>query len=385
MAAIVKTALLYILGGWLGLMAVVGCQSEPRPENATLEIPSGREPNASVSGSVTYRERIALTPGAMLLVELRDTSYQDAAAELIARQTITDPGQVPIRFKVEYNREDIDSRNTYSVSARIIESDGRLAFTNDTAYDVITRGNPGKVDMLLVLVQPPPNLVEEGTDWRTWVEVPVSVVRANLIPNEREPYLQVEYVRTLVEGCSRLGNETLEVEDGVIRARVTLMQPPPTPWAIDCDAEVMVQDTVLHVDAPLEPGETYLVVVNDHAVASFTLPEPDFPPSIIAESPIDNAVIDILESDPPQYHLRVVSGLPKGSSCTRFNGYEIRREDANRIEVLITHHEVFEGLVVCTADYPSVETVVPLGTDFEPGEEYEVRVNGDTKLSFTAQ
>ena len=69
-------------------------------------------------------------------------SYADGAAPLIARQTITEPGQVPINFKVEYSREDIDSRNSYSVSARIVESDGRLAFTNDTAYEVITRGRP---------------------------------------------------------------------------------------------------------------------------------------------------------------------------------------------------------------------------------------------------
>ncbi len=384
MAAIVKTALLYLVGGWLGLMAVVGCQSEQQPENATIEIPSGREPNASVSGTVTYRERIALTPGAMLVVELRDTSYQDTSAELIARQTISDPGQVPIRFKVEYSREDIESRNTYSVSARIIESDGRLAFTNDTAYDVITRGRPSKVDMLLVLVQPPPNLVDEGTDWRTRVETPVSVVRANLIPNEPEPYLRVEYVRTLVEGCSGLGNETIEVEGGVIRARVTLMQPPPTPWAIDCDAEVMVQDTVLHLAEPLEPGERYRVIVNDQLVTSFTLPRPDFPYSIIAESPIERVEVAILESHPPQYQLRIVSGLPKGSGCSRFNGYEIRREEANRIEVLVTHHEVADQLVICTADYPSVETIAPLGSDFEPGAEYEVRVNGQ-KTSFVAQ
>ena len=115
------------------------------------EIKSGRKPNASVSGSVTYRERLALSPGAKLVVELRDVSYQDAAAPLIARQTINGPGQVPITFKVEYNRDDIDSRNIYGISARIIESDGRLAFINDTAYDVITRGKPSKVDMLLVL------------------------------------------------------------------------------------------------------------------------------------------------------------------------------------------------------------------------------------------
>ena len=385
MAAIVKTALLYLLGGWVGLMAVVGCQSEPAPANSTLEIPSGREPNASVSGTVTYRERIALTPGAMLVVEIRDTSYADAAAELIARQTISDPGQVPIRFKVEYSREDIESRNTYSVSARIIESDGRLAFTNDTAYDVITRGSPSKVDMLLVLVQPPPNLVDEGEDWRTWVETPVTVLWANLIPNEQERFLQIAYYQSTIDGCARPGSESLEVDGYNIRARVTLMQPPPTPWAIDCAAEVVELDTVLHITTPMEADQTYRVIVNDQLVTTFTFPRPNFPLSIIAESPIDSASIEILESDPPQYQLRVVSGMPKGSGCSRFNGYEIRRDGSNQIEVLITHHEVVEGLVVCTADYPSVETVVPLGSDFESGKEYEVRVNGDTKVSFTAQ
>ena len=132
------------MGVVLVVLGAAACQDEPVPTNAKLEVTSGRSPNASVSGTVTYRERIALTPDATLEVSLRDVSSQDAAAPLIARQTISDPGQVPIDFKVEYNRDDIDSRNTYAVSARIVESDGRLAFTNDTAYEVITRGNPGQ-------------------------------------------------------------------------------------------------------------------------------------------------------------------------------------------------------------------------------------------------
>ena len=48
--------------------------------------------------------------------------------------------------------------------------------------------------MLLVLVQHPPHQVggsEAGSDWRTWAEVPVPVVWANLIPNEPEPVLRV--------------------------------------------------------------------------------------------------------------------------------------------------------------------------------------------------
>ena len=387
MAAIVKTALLYMFGGWLGLMAVVGCQAEPEPANATLEIPSGRDPDASVSGTVTYRERLALTPGATLVVELRDVSYADAAAPLIARQTITEPGQAPISFKVEYSRDDIDSRSRYSVSARIVESDGRLAFTNDTAYEVITRGKPSRVDMLLVLVQPPPSLVGDGdaSDWRTWIEVPVTVVWANLIPNEPELFLRVAYYQSTIEGCARPGNESLELDGDAIRVSVTLMQPPPTAWAIPCDEEVVELDTVLPVTTALEAGRTFRVIVNDGAVTTFTLPGPDFPHSVIAESPIESVEVDVLESAPPQYQLRIVSGLPRGSSCSQFNGYEIRRSDANKIEVAITHHEVADRLVACTADYPSVETVVPLGSGFEPGEEYEVRVNGDKSTSFVAQ
>ena len=100
MKAKVKTALLSVISIWTVLMATASCQSEPGPSNTTLEVTSGRNPNASVSGTVTYRERWALTPGATLIVELRDVSYADGPATLIARQTISDPGQVPIKFRV---------------------------------------------------------------------------------------------------------------------------------------------------------------------------------------------------------------------------------------------------------------------------------------------
>ena len=226
----VTTAVIWLAGIWTVLLVVAACQDDPVPSNATLEVPSGREPNASVSGTVTYRERLALTADAMLIVELRDVSYADAAAPLIARQTIDGPGQVPIKFKVEYSRQDIESRNRYSISARIVESAGRLAFTNDTAYEVITHGNPDKVDMLLVLVQPPPDLVEgddgAGSDWRTWVEVPAQIVWANLIPNEPELLLRVAYYQSTIENCARPGNQGLELDGYDIIAWVTLMQPP---------------------------------------------------------------------------------------------------------------------------------------------------------------
>ena len=152
------------------------------------------------------------------------------------------------------------------MSARIVESDGRLAFINDTAYEVITRGRPNKVDMLLVLVQPPPGLVSNGgaagSDWRTWVEVPAPVLWANLMPNEAEHLLRVVYHQSTIEGCARPGSQELELDGYDIIVRVTLMQPPPTPWAIPCHEQVVELDTVAPVGEPLELGQTYRVRVN---------------------------------------------------------------------------------------------------------------------------
>ena len=380
-----KTAFFSLFAIAAILLLSGACEGDPTPGNVTWEAPSGREPNASVKGTVTYRERLALTPGATLIVELRDVSYADAAAPLIARQTISGPGQVPITFDVRYNRQDIDSRNTYAVSARIVESDGRLAFTNDTAYDVITRGNPGKVDMLLVLVEPPLDQLGDNPDRRTWVEVPAPILWANLIPNEPEPFLRIAFYQSTIEGCARPGNQGLEVDGDDIVARLTLMQPPSTPWAIPCHEQVVELDAVEPIVQPLEPGRTYRVLVNERLVTTFTLPDPGLPHTFIGESPIERAEVLVLESAPPQYQLRVVSAMPKGSTCSQFNGYEIRRDGSHHIDVIVTHHEVSDPDIPCTADYPVVETAVPLGSDFESGAEYTVRVNDDVTTSFVAQ
>ena len=389
MKTVVKTGLLAVIGVAVLLMAAGACDGGFGPANGTLEVTSGKSPNASVSGTVTYRERLALTPGATLVVDLRDVSYADGAAPLIARQTISSPGQVPIKYEVGYNRDDIESRNVYSVSVRIVESDGRLAFTNDTAHEVITRGKPNKVDMVLVLVQPPPDASgggdEGGSDWRTWVETPVPVVWANLIPNEREHLLRVAYYQSTIEGCVRPGNQSLNVDGNDIVVRITLMQPPPTSWAIPCHEQVIELEAVEPIRASLEPGQTYRVIVNDRETTTFTLPPASLRHTVIAESPVDSAEVVISESTPPEYGLRIVSGLPKGSSCSWFNGYEIRRGETDRIDVVVTHHEVADQMVICTADYPAVETFVPLGTDFEPGVEYTVSVNSETVKSFVAR
>ena len=197
--------------------------------------------------------------------------------------------------------------------------------------------------------------------------------------------LRIAYYQSTIEGCARPGNEELKVEGNDIIATVTLMQPPPTSWAIPCNEKVVELDTILPIQASLEPGQSYRVIVNDRVTGAFSLPRPELEETALVESPIEDVEIMELERDPKEYQLRVVSAMPQGSSCSQFNGYEIRRSESNSIDIIVTHHHVAAKNVICTTDYPIVETIVPLGSEFEPGMEYTVSVNGDTTTSFVAR
>ena len=104
-----------------------------------------------VTGTVSYRERIALPNNAVVEVTLQDVSRQDAAATVIARQVIPTQGQqVPIPFELIYNSANISDRNTYAVRAQIFVG-GRLEWISTQIYPVITRGNP--TENINILVQ----------------------------------------------------------------------------------------------------------------------------------------------------------------------------------------------------------------------------------------
>ena len=106
----------------------------------------------AVTGTITFNGEPTIPEGAVVTVQLRDVSYQDASSILIASQTIENPERFPIEFSVPYEPDEIDSRATYGLQVRVT-SDDRLIFINDTAFDVLTRGNPSRgVDMWVIAV-----------------------------------------------------------------------------------------------------------------------------------------------------------------------------------------------------------------------------------------
>ncbi|QYK50345.1 MAG: YbaY family lipoprotein [Anaerolineales bacterium] len=108
---------------------------------------------ARISGIVTYRQRIALPPGAQVTVQLADISLADAQAVVLGSTTFTTESQVPLPFTVEYDSADIQANHTYALQAEIRDSEGKVLFRNATAFLVLTNGNPSDdVEIMLDMV-----------------------------------------------------------------------------------------------------------------------------------------------------------------------------------------------------------------------------------------
>jgi len=93
-----------------------------------------------VTGEVLYRERIALPPGAVLTVQLIETSPAGEPSAIIGQQVIPNP-QVPIKFEVHFNPLAIRPAATYLLEATI-SVDHTLWFENNSRYqlDPLTAG-----------------------------------------------------------------------------------------------------------------------------------------------------------------------------------------------------------------------------------------------------
>lgn len=104
--------------------------------------------SASVTGTITYRERMALPPGSTVEVTLEDVSRADAPAEVIARLRESTPGQPPIPFQLSFDPNRINARNRYAVRARIFDG-ARLLFTSTTTTLVLTQGRGTTANLVL--------------------------------------------------------------------------------------------------------------------------------------------------------------------------------------------------------------------------------------------
>jgi putative lipoprotein len=102
----------------------------------------------ALTGTVTYRERIALTPDTQLRVRLEEIARADSPPQFIAETTIPRIGPPPVRFRIALDPRVIDTRRTYTLTARIERGEAVL-FVNDPPLRVLTDGNPSQVEIVV--------------------------------------------------------------------------------------------------------------------------------------------------------------------------------------------------------------------------------------------
>jgi putative lipoprotein len=120
----------------------------PAPVSLAPFSPVQSRDNASKStmhvlrGTVSYHQRVALPPDAVLRVMIKDVSQTDAAAKSLAEEDIPAKGhQMPIKFELKYDPAALDPGHRYSILAKITHGD-RLMFTSTNSYPVLTQGAP---------------------------------------------------------------------------------------------------------------------------------------------------------------------------------------------------------------------------------------------------
>lgn len=156
-------ALVFCVVSALGGCASYQASDAPRNEAAHVF--------GTITGTVSYRERIALLPGSVIRVMLEDVSLSDVPATVIAEAVLRPERQVPIPFALSYDPARINPAHRYAVRAQITDADGRLRWATMKPYEVLTQKNPAHVELIVhpVHVQPQAQNTPLPESMRTFV------------------------------------------------------------------------------------------------------------------------------------------------------------------------------------------------------------------------
>jgi len=104
---------------------------------------------ASIAGTVTYRQRIALPAGSIVRVRLEDVSRADAPAVVLAESEIVTTGeQVPIPFLLDRGDAVLDPRGRHALRASIAVG-GELRFATASHHPFETDGPTEGIELLV--------------------------------------------------------------------------------------------------------------------------------------------------------------------------------------------------------------------------------------------
>lgn len=205
------------------------------------------------------------------------------------------------------------------------------------------------------------------------VAAPIQSVEV-IIAESFPPQYFVKVVSGLPSGCVKFDHFSVERDEENKTFTISVINLEPHGGQIACTSVFGFVDHNIALGSDLKDGETYTLNVNDKTQTFDTQAFPNAVPqpgdTEIVLAPIER--IELKESDSGEYTLIVLSRLPNGSSCSRFDGYELERKGDIFNITINNEHDLW--MKPCTADLPVIETEIPLGK-LDAGKKYMFNVN----------
>ncbi len=212
-----------------------------------------------------------------------------------------------------------------------------------------------------------------------------------LIRESWPPQYVIQVTSGLPNGCAQFESISHAIHGDRIEVDVINTEPGPGVLA-KCSAIYGYETNDVIITDVLDAGVTFTVVVNGVEETFVGQGGPNVEPPAgttgdgyeTAETlaPVETVEVQIRESWPPQYVIRVTSGLPSG--CAEFERitYSIK---GDRIEVEVINTEPApDELVACTADYRYATNEVVITDVLAADGTYTVSANG-VETSFVGQ
>ena len=124
------------------LLSLAGCSPKEATNTPSVEAPM------KLTGEAAYRERIAVPPNAQVEILLEDVSRADAPAKIIGSQILTNAGQPPYAFSIDYLPSELVAGHRYNLRARLTV-DNKLLFITDQSYPVFIEGQENQTKLLM--------------------------------------------------------------------------------------------------------------------------------------------------------------------------------------------------------------------------------------------
>ncbi|MAX52673.1 MAG: hypothetical protein CMH22_11885 [Methylophaga sp.] len=131
-------------------LILLGCDSDSAQQ--TL-----KQQQLTISGKISYRERIALPKHSKLIIKLENITSAQKNGEVVAEKTISlGNRQVPIDFQLQVFKDQLNADENYALRASIQNKEGELIWTTDELNLIPTDTHEVSLGVLnLISFQPP--------------------------------------------------------------------------------------------------------------------------------------------------------------------------------------------------------------------------------------